>query len=181
MDERQRSEYVPTCELVVNHKTRCCGMHYTPGQLRDIVGISQETLRHWRTQLPPLATRGRAPCFKPGQLVGTAVIKTLVEDCGVSVGALRRAAPALFDLCDRHWEDLERRRISLDLKNGKAAFLDRNAERSDACVLVVVTMGSLIETLRERMFTGAEVGSQRSLHLPPVPVRTRSRSGAGER
>ena len=44
-------------------------VRYTPGQLRDAVGISQETYRHWKKALPPLrGGAGHGPRFSVGEL-----------------------------------------------------------------------------------------------------------------
>ena len=78
--------------LVVSNKM-IWAMRYTPSQVRHVVGITQETLRHWRRALPSLGgLKGHAPVFRPGQLLGLAVIRVLVEDVGLTVGSLRAAA-----------------------------------------------------------------------------------------
>src|SRR5271169_2835273 len=76
-------------------------LQYTPGQLRALVGIPQETFRHWKKALGPLRRgRGHSPCFAPGDLVAVAVARVLVTDIGVRIGALEQVADTLFRICN---------------------------------------------------------------------------------
>src|SRR5580700_47480 len=44
-------------------------LHFTPGQLRETVGLSVETFRHWKRVLPPFFERaGRTPRYLIGDL-----------------------------------------------------------------------------------------------------------------
>jgi hypothetical protein len=64
-------------------------MQFTPGQLRETVGISVETFRHWKRVLPPFAHRKRyVPCFTIGDLLAGRILRSLTEGCGVRVGHL---------------------------------------------------------------------------------------------
>ena len=67
-------------------------MQFTPGQLRETVGISVETFRHWKRVLPPFANRKRyVPSFTIGDLLAGRILRNLTEGCGVRVGHLSRS------------------------------------------------------------------------------------------
>jgi hypothetical protein len=146
-------------------------MQLTPGQLRDVVGISQETLRHWRATLEPLkSTRGHGPSFKPAQVLGAAVIKAIVEECGVSVRSLKSAAPVLFDVCAHpNWEVLSRGRIALQLSSGSAEFLDEGQLPPSAPTLILIAMAPIVRRLRQALFD-VPSEEQAKLHLSPMNV-----------
>jgi hypothetical protein len=75
-------------------------VRYTPSQVRQVVGITQETLRHWRAALASLAgLKGHAPVFRPGQLLGIAVVRVLVEEFGIGVSALKAVDRDIFAIC----------------------------------------------------------------------------------
>jgi len=68
-------------------------VNYTPGQLRDAVGIGQETYRHWKKALAPLRRdAGHSPCFTAGDLLAAAIVKTFVANYGMRVSALSALA-----------------------------------------------------------------------------------------
>jgi hypothetical protein len=74
-------------------RKRLASVNYTPGQLRDAVGIGQETYRHWKKALAPLRRdAGHSPCFTAGDLLAAAIVKTFVANYGMRVSALSALA-----------------------------------------------------------------------------------------
>src|SRR6266446_6964511 len=101
-------------------------MKLSPGQVREVLGVSQEAFRHWRASLPPLAGRkGYRPCFSLGDLFAMALIRALTEDAGVRVGSLHAVAATLFEQCGRHsWAGLERSILVLELARVRVTFVN---------------------------------------------------------
>jgi len=157
-------------------------MRYTPGQLRDLVGISQETLRHWRATLAPLqGTRGHGPSFKTGEVLAAAAVKTIVEECGVSVRLLKGAAPALFAVCAHpDWELLSRGRVALQLRSGAAQLLDEGEPAPAAPTLILIAMGPIVARLRQALLNVAPEEDQVTLRFPPVTA-TKNRAAMPSR
>lgn len=94
---RSRSNSLPA----TNRYGLYCGMFYVPAQVREALGISEETLRHWRGSLEPLSgRRGYGPCFSPRDLLALKVIAQL-HQLGIPMRRLRSSAQQLFDLCDQ--------------------------------------------------------------------------------
>lgn len=94
-------------------------MKYTPSQFRDAVGITQETLRHWRRVLPIYSDKvGYSPVFTINDLIVGVIIKRLRDDLGVSVSRLAQVSQQLGITCNRTpWESLECSTLFLDMEN----------------------------------------------------------------
>ena len=53
-------------------------MEYRPGQVKDAIGITEETFRHWRSSLSPLhKKKGKAAKFGSGELLALSIVKKL--------------------------------------------------------------------------------------------------------
>ena len=76
-------------------------MRYTPGQLRDAVGLSKEAFRHWKRVLPGFPrAKSQGPVFSPGDVLALAVVRRLTDRCGIRVGQLRVVSRSIFDVCN---------------------------------------------------------------------------------
>lgn len=155
-------------------------VNFTPGQLRDAVGIGQETYRHWKKALPPLRRQaGHSPCFTAGDLLATAIAKILVSDYGMRVSTLSALAEGVFRECNsRSWPALERSVAVLDIAGGRVAFQSEGSGLALDRPAMVVPLGTLIESLRRTLLAGDD-GGQEMLRFPPVaqpadPLRRRA-------
>jgi len=147
-------------------------VQYTPGQVRQAVRLTQETLRHWRAIFTFLSgIRGQGPSYRPAQILTLAIIKRLVEDCGLSVSALKTVEAQLHYVVQiRHWTALERGSLSLALSTGEATFIEGRSASVRDCAIILLPLGPVISELRVAL-TGMEVlDDQPSLNFPPVPV-----------
>jgi hypothetical protein len=147
-------------------------VQYTPGQVRQAVKLTQETLRHWRAVFTFLAgIRGQGASYRPAQILTLAIIKRLVEDCGLSVSALKTVEVQLFDVVQtQHWTVLERGSLSFAPSAGEATFIEGRSAAAKDCAIILLPLGPVISELRVAL-TGMEVlDAQPSLHFPPVAV-----------
>jgi hypothetical protein len=152
-------------------------MKLSPGQIREVLGLSQDTFRHWKKALPPLAGRnGYRPCFTTGDLFAMALIRALTEDAGVRIGALHAVAVSLFDYCGRHsWAELERSTLVLELGYVRVRFFaEGNIPQLDG-IGIVVSCRPIVGDLRERLLMDKEDTEQGNLRFPPTVVSTGSR------
>jgi hypothetical protein len=145
-------------------------MKYTPLQIREIVDISQETLRHWRRVLQPLKEQnGYAPCFTAGDALALKIVKEIVE-------TLQPLANELFNICRGiNWPRLERQYLiirfadqSIEACQGSAMLQD-----AEAGAMVVVALRPHIEGLRGRL---TESDGQYQYEMPFPPVRLKKTS-----
>lgn len=149
-------------------------MHYTPGQLRDALGLSKETFRYWRKELAVLASRrGSRACFGPADLLATAIIRQ-VTNLGVPVGRLTNLAGDIFNECRRsNWLQLGRQTLLLQL-DANAIRFSNDARVPEGGATIAIPLGPLVDSLRCHLL--ADDTSQRSLTFPPLSVAKRVRS-----
>lgn len=150
-------------------------MRYTPSQVRHLVGITQETLRHWRRALPSLdGLKGHAPVFRPGQLLGLAVVRVLVEDLGLTVGALRAAERDIFGICSSpQWLRLAQGYLSVRPLEGQVTFIETVSDNDLERPAILLPLEPIVTALRLALLEVAPGEAQQSMAFPPVGVGER--------
>ncbi len=152
---------------------------YTPGQLRGAISIAPETYRHWKKALGPLRRgRGHSPCFSSGDLVAVAVIRALVIDMAVRVGALAPIVGSLFELCNLSpWPALERSKLIVDLSEGQLQLQPELTENTSNRPTITIPLRLIVSRLREQLLAASDVEGQASLRFPPTPVGATAAAG----
>ena len=147
-------------------------MRYTPSQVRQVAGITQETLRHWRSALPSLSgLKGHAPVFRPGQLLAISIVRVLVEELGINVSTLKASDQDIFNICSTpQWMRLARGYLLIRPSEGRAKFLDKLEDVDLSTVAIVLPLESIVTSLREPQLEVAPAEAQQSLAFPPVDV-----------
>ncbi len=147
-------------------------MKYTPGQVRQAVGLPQETLRHWRGTFSFLQDiRGQGPVYRSGQVLALAIIKRLVQECGVTVGSLKPIDGDLYRAVNgAHWSALDGNCLLINLKDGTVAVVDSRSVAVGDTAILLLPFAPVIAELR-RELTGMELlDPQRSFTFPPHGV-----------
>jgi hypothetical protein len=91
------------------------GVRFSQAQVREMLGLEPETMRHWRKALPALAGRPRKAPYEHADLLAIAVVKRLVRDLGLPVSELAGVDEELFSLCrGTRWPQLSRCRLRLE-------------------------------------------------------------------
>ena len=147
-------------------------IHYTPGQLRDVLGMPKETLRYWKKELGELIpSKGQRATFSPADLVAVSIIKE-VTDLGLPISRISGVAPEIFRIC-RHtsWPQLERSVVVLELRVGAVSF-ETDPHTSFAHPTLQIPLQPLMETLRGLLLSGTD--HQRPLAFPPVTISRRA-------
>jgi hypothetical protein len=123
-------------------------MHYTPGQLRDTVGLSKEAFRHWKRVVPAFANgRGHAPSFSSGDVLASSVLRRLTDTVGVRIGHLSKVAPTIFEICNASTlDELKGRSLVIYLEK-RSCVLVNDPILSAGELFVVCALTPLIETL----------------------------------
>jgi hypothetical protein len=152
-------------------------MKYTPLQIREIVDISQETLRHWRRVLPPLKERnGYAPCFTAGDALALKIIKEIVETLQVRVQTLQSLVGELFKICcGINWPRLEQQYLVIRLADQSIEACQGSAMLQDAEVgtMIVIALKPHIQGLRNRLMEN-DGQYQYEMPFPPVGLKKAS-------
>lgn len=147
-------------------------MKYTPSQVRQVVGLPQETLRHWRATFAFLAdNRGQGPTYRVGQILVLAVIKQLVRDCGISVGALKAVEDALCrTLARAHWSMLATSVLRVRLSEGEVEALEGLTVPIGNTAALLLPLAGVIAQLRAELIDLDVPDPQQSLAFPPLGV-----------
>ena len=133
-------------------------MKYSPAQFRDAIGVSQETLRHWRKVLPVFQNRsGYAPAFSIGDLVTGAVIKCLRKKLGVNVGALANISNSLGHTLNKFpWMKMRQSLLILDMDNRSCTLQPISTEFENDCLQIVIPLQPILAELSAALLQPAK-------------------------
>lgn len=147
-------------------------IRYTPGQLRETLGLSKETFRYWKKDLPALATgQDQRPRFGPGDLLATAIVKNLNDTAGVPVSRLAPSAVELFALCRTGvWPQLERMSVVILLETDEVRLIPSERGIPTSGLALILPLRPIITTLREQLHEAEIVDEQKEFTFPPIPV-----------
>lgn len=162
-------------------------MRYTQAQIRDVLGVTVETIRHWRKVLHPLKERaGRAATFTFGDLLALGVVHRLTVGLDLAVSSLQPAARSLFTICnDGDWARPDARFLIVTRRPdasgaGFEAPIISLADDatlgpalSELAVAAVIPLGPIVERLRAHLLMepGQHV-DQQSLPFPPLGLKS---------
>ena len=146
---------------------------FTQEQVREVLDLSPETIRHWRKVLPPLAERPRGQLLSYGDILALAAIKSFVHQMGVPSSSLGPPANDIFQICSKSaWPALAQCR--LELSEGNAQLVESRASlRVSQNPILIVHLGPLIAKLSQQLFGGATL--QPELKFPLAAVRSHRR------
>ena len=154
-------------------------MHYTIGQLRDTVGLSLETYRHWKRALPSYARRtGRAPCFTIGDLVAASIIRRLTETAGIRVSALKDIVPDIITICDASpWSVMEGGVFAIDLLQRKCRIVRDPSPWKAGELTIFCPLDPLLAELRGALLREQGESDQSQLLFPPLVLTRAAATG----
>jgi DNA-binding transcriptional MerR regulator len=154
-------------------------MKLTLGQVKEILPLSQDTYRYWKSTIAPLAGRnGHTRCFSAGDLLAMAAVKTLTEDLGIQVGTLQPFAADLFAHCNQNsWAALERSTLVFELAGRRVDLAPDTQSQPLDRVAFVVPCRPMVMRLQERLALGLEDSLQEPLRFPPTALATARRGG----
>jgi hypothetical protein len=153
-------------------------LHFTPGQLRDTVGLSVETFRHWKRVLPSFKDHhGRARHFSIGDLLAASILRRLTTGCGVRVSHLARISNEIVRLCNSgSWAAFEEKILVVDLLNGACRIAKHQRDIASADFAVLCPLKPVMTELRDALLRSRPSGDQRNLFFPPVEVERETRA-----
>jgi len=156
-------------------------LKFTPGQLRDTLGLSVETFRHWKRVLPPFMDRnGHGPCFTTGDLLTGAILWKLTDSYGIRVGHLAGISSRLSELCESAaWAALDDRLLIIDIARCECQFAKAQADLRPSDLVILCPLGSILRDLREALMKSKPTVDQEHLLFLPAEVPPRARRLAG--
>ncbi len=141
-------------------------VRFTQAQIRGLLGLEPETMRHWRQRLGPLGAKPRKAAYDRADLLALAVVRELVRGVGVTVSVLTPVADRIFDLCRSHsWPYLSRCRLRLESSCVSLEQADATAAAISNCSAVMVPLAPIIMQLGQALL-GEDGEVQRELRFP---------------
>jgi len=140
-------------------------VQYTPGQLRDSVGLTKEAFRHWKRLIPAFANgRGHAPCFSLGDVLASAVLRRLTDVGGVRISHLSEVAPAIFEVCNGSaLDELRNKSLVIDLEK-ESCVLSHDQSLTAGELIFVCALTPLIETLEFDLLNSSVASNNNNRH-----------------
>lgn len=153
-------------------------MQYTPGQLRDAVGLSKEAFRHWKRVLPAFPDgKSHGPSFSPGDVLASAVLHQLTQSCGVRIGQLKGVSTKIFDVCNKTpWDTLADCVLVVDLATQGCSTVPKTDQFARNNAVVVCPMAPVIALLREHLLRPSPLAARQR-----VPQSSGGVAAAGRR
>jgi hypothetical protein len=144
-------------------------IQFTQDQARTITGISCETLRHWRKNIPYLAEKsGKAARFSFSDLICLASTAQAIEDFGVSISSIGSVIDALFrKLAESRPAMLQNQAIIIRGKNATICHLDEIAKLDFSTPIIVIPLAQLTESMRQSLLP--ELSSEQQFEIPFTP------------
>jgi hypothetical protein len=152
-------------------------IQFTQDQTRTLIGVSAETVRHWRKAIPYLASKtGKTARFSFTDLLGLAVTNELVNSLGVQITTVSTGVDALFRLLATSSPvALEG---ALVFVTATAAILREAGPDGVGPVpaepALTISLTPFIAKIQQRMLPLMPVSTQTVLPFPPEPVRSRA-------
>jgi hypothetical protein len=125
-------------------------VQFSQGQLRETLGISVETFRHWKRVLPPFAERERyTPRYSIGDLLAAGILHRLTDQCGVRVGSLTEISTSMLDICNSNsWTVLKGKTLVVDVRKRACRIQDSAHEVLSEGVVIVCPLRPIIAAVR---------------------------------
>ena len=143
-------------------------MQFSQAQVRNTLGISVETFRHWKRILPPFAERKK---YTLGDLLAAGILRRLTEQGGVRAGYLPEISKAIVEVCNvSEWASLEGKTLIIDIQK-KTCVLVKNVRAFPFHgVVVVCQLEGVMAQIQEALLRNQPAVVQHHLHFPPLAV-----------
>ncbi|WP_434722340.1 hypothetical protein [Mesorhizobium sp. RIZ17] len=146
-------------------------MQFNQAQLRNAIGVSVETFRHWKRVLPPFSGRKK---YTLGDLLAAGVLHRLTDRCGVRAGNLPEISKAIVEVCNTEaWASLQGRMLVIDIQNKTCAVVKSARSVSFQDVMVVCPLESVMMQIQEELLGEEPASVQQHLRFPPVAIGNR--------
>lgn len=119
-------------------------------QVTSVTGIPEQTMRHWRSTLPPLkGLNGYRASFSATDALALLVIRHLVKVMGISVATLQAPSERIFELLrGSTWSQLAGSLLTVDLTVGTVEMRAANELRMPEHPAVVIPMEGFVREIR---------------------------------
>jgi hypothetical protein len=147
-------------------------MRYTQGQIRALLGLSEETIRYWKRELSVLHDRrGHGAVYSLADLLALAAIQQITSLGGGRISLLTAVSDRIFEACERviaPGHETAFLLIASDQVFIATPDTPRQMSPEQTCFLVPV--GAILTKLRRDLQGDMEVSPQLTLPLGPIPT-----------
>lgn len=160
--------------LVVDHRLgQKQPMLYTQKQIREELGIPQQTYRYWASVVPSLgAKKGKAAVLTYGDVLALAFTKQLCDRFGLRIGNIAPALEALFkELNSRSWVQLENSWLRITSSNTEILSTGDIRNLSNGEDAIFIECAPVLSTVRSKMLA---ISSEQQLSLSFGPQEIRA-------
>lgn len=147
-------------------------MQFSQGQLRQTLGISVETFRHWKRVLPPFADRKKyTPRFSVGDLLAAGIIQRLTDECGIQPRYLPEISTAIAEICNANgWATFEGKALIVDIPERACRLVEDRADHAAHNIVVVCPLNPVMAAVRAGLARIEPAGAQHEFLFPPTAV-----------
>lgn len=143
-------------------------MQFNQVQVRDTLGISVETFRHWKRVLPPFSGRKK---YTLGDLLAAGVLRRLTDQCGVRAGHLPEISKTIVEVCNRGvWASLQGKTLVIDLPKNTCALVKSTRAFTFRDIVVVCPLEGIMAQIQEALSRKEPAVAQHQLRFPPITV-----------
>jgi len=140
-------------------------MRFNTAQVLDLVRVPKETLRHWKTVLPPIQQRdGRSAQYTFAELVALSVIAAAVQGLAIPISRFTSDAEWLFKEIT-NWLEAGSSPAYFRILPGKVRF-DDSLDGEDVAVVCVVAVHIVVAHLKAKLAQPNEGAKASQLALP---------------
>lgn len=143
-------------------------MQFNQMQIRDTIGISVETFRHWKRVLPPFSKRKK---YTLGDLLAAGILHRLTDHCGVRAGHLPEISKAIVEVCNAGpWTSLQNKTLVIDFQKKTCALVKSARAFAFQDIVVVCPLEGIVAQIQETLSRKEPAVAQHHLHFPPIAV-----------
>jgi hypothetical protein len=140
-------------------------MRFNTAQVLDLVCVPKETLRHWKTVLPPIQQRdGRSAQYTFAELVALSVIAAAVQGLAIPISRFTSDAEWLFNEI-ANWLEAGSSSAYFHILPSEVRF-DSSLESEDVAVVCVVAVHIVVHHLKAKLAQPNEEAKASQLALP---------------
>lgn len=143
-------------------------MQFKQAQVRDTIGISVETLRHWKRVLPPFSERKK---YTLGDMIAAGVLCHLTEQCGVRAGHLTEISKTIVDICNANgWASLLGKVLIVNLQKKTCTLVNGTRAFSFQDTVIVCPLKGIMAQIQAALSCQQLGGTQRRLQFQSTLV-----------
>jgi hypothetical protein len=143
-------------------------MQFNKAHVRETLGISVETLRHWKRVLPPFSERKK---YTLGDLLAAGVLHRLTDQCGIRAGHLPEISKTIVEICNAGiWASLQGKTLIIDLRKNTCVIVKSARALPIHEIVVVCPLEGIMAQIQEVLSRKKPTVAQHQLRFPPIAV-----------